>query len=69
MIFLYYVEIVIYSLIMIIYVLSSTNISILNVILQVIKSLLINSIYFTIMYLVFIGIICLIKNRKKKITY
>lgn len=69
MIFTYYLEILIYSLIMFIYVVLSTNINLYNLVLQIINSIYINSIYFIITYIIFIGIICLIKNKDKKRAY
>ena len=65
----YFLLIIIYCFIMYLFSLVCTNISIIKVINVLYKSLLINFIYFIFIYMIFIGIKCLICNITKKRTY
>lgn len=69
MIFTYYLLIILYNIVMYLFTFLQSNINIISLINIVIKSLLINSLYFIFIYLLFVGIKCLISNRKKKGTY
>ena len=67
--FSYFLLIIIYSIIMYLFSSICTNISILKVINVLFNSLLLNLIYFIFIYMIFIGIKCLICNITKKRTY
>ena len=69
MIFTYYLMVFIYSLVMIFYSIIIFNVNIIKLITIIGKSLLVNSIYFILLYITFIGIKCLTKNIKLKRTY
>ena len=69
MIFTYYLLIAIYCLIMFLFTMIYSNANYVYLLLIVFKSLFINSIYFIITYVLFIGINCLIRNRNKKRSY
>lgn len=69
MIFTYYLMVFIYSLVMIFYSTIIFNVNIIKLITIIGKSLLVNSIYFILLYITFIGIKCLTKNIKLKRTY
>ena len=69
MIFTYYLLIVIYCLVMFLFTMIYSNVNYVYLLLIIFKSLFINSIYFIITYVLFIGINCLIRNRNKKRSY
>lgn len=69
MFFSYYIMIFTYSLIMLFYSLIISNVNVLLLVKCIAKSLVINSVYFIMVYIIFIGIKCLIKNIKNKRTY
>ena len=69
MLFAYYLLIILYSLFMYLFSSLYMTINLINIINTTVKSLLINSLYFIFIYLIFIGIKCLICNRRKKRTY
>lgn len=69
MIFTYYLLIAIYCLIMFLFTMIYSNTNYIYLFIIIFKSLFINSIYFIITYVLFIGINCLIRNRNKKRSY
>lgn len=69
MIFTYYLLIAIYSLIMYLFSFLYVNINVIYLINIIFKSLFINSVFFILMYVIFIGIKCLFRNRNKRQTY
>lgn len=69
MIITYYLLMILYSIFMSLFSFIYISINIENLINIIIKSLSINSLYFITIYLLFIGIKCLICNRRKKRTY
>lgn len=68
-IFNFYLMVILYSILMYLFSFLYTSLNIILLINMVIKSLLINFIFFIIIYVLFIGIKCLISNTKKKNTY
>ena len=69
MIFTFYLMVFCYSVLMYLFSFLYTNLNLLTLINTIIKSLLINSVFFILIYILFIGIKCLISNRRKTLTY
>ena len=69
MLFTYYIVTIVYILLQLIYMIIYTNIYIPYVLIKIVKSTYINSIYFIISYIIFIVVISLIKNIKHKRAY
>ena len=69
MIFTYYSLLIIYSIIMYLFTFFISNVSFIQGFSIIIKSLFINSLVFIFYYVIFIGIKCLIRNRRKKHSY
>lgn len=68
-VFTYYLMVVIYNITMFVFAVLCTNVNVNYIINMGVKSIFINSIFFVILYLLFIGIRCLFCNRKKRRTY
>ena len=69
MIFTFYLMVFCYSVLMYLFSFLYANLNLLTLINTIIKSLLINSVFFILIYILFIGIKCLISNRRKTLTY
>ncbi len=69
MIFTFYLMVFCYSVLMYLFSFLYTNLNLLTLINTIIKSFLINSVFFILIYILFIGIKCLISNRRKTLTY